>query len=62
MASRIGTFYPEVQIKGSVRDSVWTPEFDMEHLKKAEGHINRSLVSITIKMRSIVQLFKEIIM
>ena len=27
-----------VEIKGSVRDFVWTPEFNMKHLKKAEGH------------------------
>ena len=44
---------PVVQIKGSVQDSVWTPEFDMKHLMKAKGHIGRN-VSITIKMRSIV--------
>ena len=26
---------PVVQIKFPVRNSVWTPEFDMKHLKKA---------------------------
>ena len=25
-----------VQIKGSIQDSVWTPEFDMKNLKKAD--------------------------
>ena len=25
---------PVDQIKGTIRDSVWTPEFDMKHLKK----------------------------
>ena len=44
---------PEDQIKGSIQDSVWTPKFDMKHLKKAKGHIGRN-VSITIKIRSIV--------
>ena len=48
-----------VQIKNSVRDSVWTPEFDMRHLKKAEGHIGLNIGSVTIKMRSIVKIFCE---
>ena len=39
-----------VQIKGSVRDSVWALKFDMKHPKKAEWHIGRNVVSITIKM------------
>ena len=38
---------------GSNKDSVWTPKFDMKHLKKAEGHIGRNFVNITLKMRSI---------
>ena len=60
MVNRIGTVYPPgVQIKGSVQDSVLTPEFNMKHLKKAEGHIGCNVVHITIKMRSIVQMFKE---
>ena len=46
-----------VQVKGSVQDSVWTPKFNMKHLKKAEGHISQNVVIITIKMRSIVQIF-----
>ena len=25
-------------MKGSVQSSVWAPEFDMKHLKKAKGH------------------------
>ena len=32
-----------VQMKDSVWDSVWTPEFEMKHLKKAEGHIGRDV-------------------
>ena len=33
-----------VQIKGSIRDSVWSPEFDMKHMKRAEEHNkNRTL-------------------
>ena len=47
----------DVQIKGSLQDSMWTPEFDMKHLKKAKGHINWNVVSMTIKMRSIVGIF-----
>ena len=43
-------FTPGVQIKGSVRDSVWTPEFDIKHLKKAKGHIGRNFVIITINI------------
>ena len=38
-----------VQIKGPARDSVWTPEFDIKNLKKAEGHIDRNVMIITIK-------------
>ena len=36
MVNGIETTYP----CGSVRDSVWAPEFDMKHLKKAEEHIS----------------------
>ena len=43
--------------KGSVRDSVWIQMFDLKHLKKAEEHISRNVLSITIKMRSIVRIF-----
>ena len=50
---------PVVQIKGSVRDSAWTLEFDMKNRKKAEGHIGRNIVSITIKMKTIVQYSKQ---
>ena len=46
-----------VLINGPVLDSAWTPKFDMKHLKKAEGHIGWNVVSITIKMRSIVWIF-----
>ena len=42
---------------GSVRDSMWTPEFDMKYLKKAEGHIGRNVVSIHMKMGSIARIF-----
>ena len=31
-----------VQMKDSVRVFLWTPEFDMKHLKEAEGHIGVS--------------------
>ena len=39
------------KISYSVRDSVWTPKFDMKHLKKAEGHIGRNVVIITKKIK-----------
>ena len=57
MVNRIGTVYPCGSKKGSVQDSVWTPEFDMKYLQKAKGHISQNIVSITIKMRSIVRIF-----
>ena len=41
-------------IKDVVRRSVKVPEFD-KHLKKAEGHIGRNFVEITIKMKTIVR-------
>ena len=36
------------------RSSVKVPEFD-KHLKKAGGYIDRNVVEITIKMKTIVQ-------
>ena len=41
-----------VSIKDMVRSFVKVPEFD-KHLKKAGGHISRSVVEITIKMKAI---------
>ena len=32
------------------------PEFDLKHKKKAEGNIDRDVVSKTIKMRSLVRI------
>ena len=43
-----------VSIKDVVRSSVKVPEFN-KHLKKAGGHIDRNVVEITIKMKTIVQ-------
>ena len=40
-------------IKDVVRSSVKVAEFD-KHLKKARGHIDRNIVEITIKMKTIV--------
>ena len=54
MVNRIETGIPLVEIKGSVQDSMQTPEFDMKYLKKAEGYADRNVVSITLKMKSIV--------
>ena len=36
-------------------------KFDMKYLKKAEGHTGRNFVSLTMKMNTIVQIFKVII-
>ena len=41
-------------IKDVVRSSVSLLEFD-KHLKKAGGHIDRNVVEITIKMKTIVR-------
>ena len=41
-------------IKDVFRSSEKFPEFD-KHLKKAEGHISRNVVEITIKMKTIVR-------
>ena len=41
-------------IKDVVQSSVKVLEFD-RHLKKAEGHIGRNVVEITIKMKTIVR-------
>ena len=45
---------PMDYIKDVVRSSVKVPEFD-KHLKKAGGHIDRNLLEITIKIKSIVR-------
>ena len=38
---------------------MWAVEFSMNHLKKAEGHIGRNVVSITIKIRSIFKVIRK---
>ena len=45
---------PVDSIKDVVQSSVKVPEFK-KHLKKAREHINRNVVEITIKMKTIVQ-------
>ena len=42
-----------ISIKDVVRSSVKVPEFD-KHLKKAGGHIDRNVIEITIKKKTIV--------
>ena len=54
-------FMLNLGVQGSVQDSVWTLEFNMKHLKKADAHISWNVVIITIKVRSIVRLFYAII-
>ena len=54
MANGIRTGDPMVSIKDVVRSSVKVPEFD-KHLKKAGGHIDRNVMEITIKMKTIVR-------
>ena len=46
---------PVDSLKGVVRSSKKVPEFD-KHLKKAGGHIDRNVVEITIKMKTIVRI------
>ena len=45
---------PVDSIKDIVRSSVKVPEFD-KHLKKAGGHIDRNVVEIKLKMKTIVR-------
>ena len=45
---------PMDSIKDVVRIFVKVPEFD-KHLKKAGGHIDRNVMEITMKMKTIVQ-------
>ena len=45
-------------IQGSVWSSVWAPEFSKKHLKKAEGHIDRNVLNITIKLETTVRIPK----
>ena len=47
-------FFLSDSIKDVVRISVKVPEFD-KYLKKAGGHINRNVVEITIKMKTIAR-------
>ena len=44
---------PVDSIKDVVRSSMKVPKFE-KHLKKAEGYIDRNVVKITIKMKTIV--------
>ena len=41
------------RIKGSVRYSVWTPEFEKKH----KGYIGRNVMSIAIQIRSKDRIF-----
>ena len=51
---------PVDSIKDVVRSSMKVPEFD-KHLKKAEGHIGRNIVEITIKMKTRIKIRIKII-
>ena len=58
MVNGIRTIYPSGLNKGiSSKLCVWTREFDMKHLNKAEGRIGQNIVSITMKMKTIVRIF-----
>ena len=58
MVNRIGMVYPSgIDGVGSVRDSVWTSEFDMKHWKRTGERIGRGVVIIAIGMRYVVQIF-----
>ena len=54
MANGIRTATPVDSIKDVVQSSVKVPVFD-KYLKKAERHIGRNVVEITIKMKKIVR-------
>ena len=45
-----------LQKNGSVRDSRKAPKFNVKHLKKAEGHIGRNVESISMKMKTILNI------
>ena len=51
---------PVGRIKRSVRGCVWALEFDVKRLNKGEGRIGRNVVSITMKMKTIVRIFEVI--
>ena len=53
MISLRGTFQPNA-LSTAWYVLVWTPKFDMKHLKKAEEHIGRNVVCIEKQMKSIV--------
>ena len=40
--------------KDVVRSSVGAHEYDKKYLKKARGHIDRNVVKLTMKMKTIV--------
>ena len=50
MVNGIGTVYLHGLKNGWFRGSVLFPEFEMKHLKKAEGHTGRNVVSIKLKI------------
>ena len=54
MVDGIRTGDPVDSIKDVVRSSLKIPEFD-KHLMKAGGHIDRNIVEIAIKMKTIVR-------
>ena len=54
MTNGIRTGDPADSIKDVVRSSVKVTEFD-KHLKKTGGHIDRNVVEIIIKMKTIVR-------
>ena len=54
--NRIRASDPIDYIKDVVQSSMYTPEFDMIHRKKASGHIGQNVVNIAKKkMKTIVQ-------
>ena len=46
---------------GMVPESEKVPESDKKYLKKVGGHIDRNVVQITMKMRTIVRIIQIII-
>ena len=44
------------KLKASFRNSVRTPEFNMKHLKEAEGRISPNFENITMRIKTIVRI------
>ena len=53
MVNKFRTIYPRGLNKGLVRSSMLASKFDMKHLKKDEERVDRNVVNMTIKIKTI---------